>query len=148
MSIAWQELKTYLSEHFELNHDSVHGMKHWLNVERFGRKLAALNGADEDVVRLFAFFHDACRQNEFDDEHHGKRGAELARKLRGVLYDVSDYQFEILIYACKNHTHVKTSQNLTVGTCWDADRLDLPRVGIEPDLEYLSTEHGRLWVQS
>jgi hypothetical protein len=28
----------------------------------------------------------------------------------------------------------------TIGTCWDADRLDLPRVGIWPSAALLSTD--------
>ena len=31
----------------------------------------------------------------------------------------------------------------TVRTCWDADRLDLPRVGIHPDPERLYTAPAR-----
>jgi hypothetical protein len=31
----------------------------------------------------------------------------------------------------------------TVGVCFDADRLDFGSVGIEPDLELMSTEAGR-----
>ena len=31
------------------------------------------------------------------------------------------------------------SEDPTVGACWDADRLDLPRVGIQPDPALFST---------
>jgi hypothetical protein len=41
-------------------------------------------------------------------------------------------------------THRRTlSTDPTVGVCFDADRLDLGRVGIEPDPELMSTEAGR-----
>jgi uncharacterized protein len=30
-------------------------------------------------------------------------------------------------------------QDATIQSCWDADRLDLGRVGIEPSKQYLST---------
>jgi uncharacterized protein len=33
--------------------------------------------------------------------------------------------------------------DVTVRTCWDADRLDLGRVGIRPDPHYLCTEAAR-----
>lgn len=36
-----------------------------------------------------------------------------------------------------------TTTNPTIGCCWDADRLDLGRVGIEPDPELMSTDAGR-----
>jgi uncharacterized protein len=32
---------------------------------------------------------------------------------------------------------------VTVSTCWDADRLDLGRVGIEPHPDYLCTAEAR-----
>jgi uncharacterized protein len=32
------------------------------------------------------------------------------------------------------------SEHPTIGTCWDADRLDLGRVGARPDPKYMSTE--------
>ncbi|TML82741.1 MAG: hypothetical protein E6G09_09645, partial [Actinobacteria bacterium] len=35
-----------------------------------------------------------------------------------------------------------TTTNPTIGCCWDADRLDLGRVGIEPDPELMSTIAG------
>jgi hypothetical protein len=35
------------------------------------------------------------------------------------------------------------STDPTVGVCFDADRLDLGRVGIEPDPELISTDAGR-----
>jgi hypothetical protein len=41
------------------------------------------------------------------------------------------------------YLHGGISNNPTVGTCWDADRLDLDRVGISVDASYMSTEEGR-----
>ena len=36
------------------------------------------------------------------------------------------------------------SEDPTVGVCYDADRLDLGRVGILPNAKYMNTEEGRL----
>ncbi|MFZ2726177.1 MAG: hypothetical protein WAX77_08010 [Methylococcaceae bacterium] len=39
------------------------------------------------------------------------------------------------------HTHgLTTGYNQTILTCWDADRLDLGRVAIMPNPEYLCTD--------
>ena len=43
----------------------------------------------------------------------------------------------LLRTACRYHSDGKLHPNLTVQTCWDADRLDLGRVDIEPDRTYL-----------
>ena len=32
---------------------------------------------------------------------------------------------------------------ITIGTCWDADRLDLGRVGIIPSSDFMSTQAGK-----
>jgi hypothetical protein len=42
-----------------------------------------------------------------------------------------------------HHTDGHITDDPLVGACWDADRLDLPRVGIAPDPRYLSTQAGR-----
>jgi uncharacterized protein len=41
------------------------------------------------------------------------------------------------------HTSGLTSPDPTIGTCWDADRLDIGRVGITPCGHYMSTVAGK-----
>jgi uncharacterized protein len=92
---------------------------------------------------LFAVFHDSKRMNEFDDPHHGQRGVEFAKQLRGELFEIDDEGFSLLYTACSAHTDLFNSPDITIGTCLDADRLDLTRVGIKPDPEYMSTAYGK-----
>lgn len=143
MRTNWQRLWEHVTGEFQCNHDSVHGPSHWRRVERTGLLLATRSGAVEDVVRLFAVFHDSRRDHDGWDDTHGARGAAYAASLRGGLFDLSDEHFGLLHYACTWHTHGRLSDDLTVGTCWDADRLDLGRVGIHPEAAYMSTEFGR-----
>ena len=121
----------------------LHGPEHWRRVEANALKLSCRTGADTVVIRLFALFHDSRRVSELDDQGHGARGAEYAASLRGVEYQVTDKQFELLEYACIWHTEGVHHDDPTVGTCWDADRLDVGRVNINPDPEFMSTEYGR-----
>ena len=44
------------------------------------------------------------RINEGIDDGHGRRGAELARDLRDVAYELDDEAFGLLIKACDLHT--------------------------------------------
>ena len=71
------------------------------------------------------------------------RAAEFARTLRGRLFDLTDHEFGLLHRACAGHTHERTHPDVTIRTCWDADRLDLGRVGISPHPKYLGTEVAR-----
>ena len=123
---------------------SVHGPDHWRRVERNGRLISQRSGADELVVRLFALFHDCRRRNESWDPGHGRRGAAYAGTLREAwLADLSDDQFTLLEFACTWHTKRDHHDDPTIGTCWDADRLDLGRVGIVPSAKYMSTAFGK-----
>ncbi len=123
--------------------DGVHGVAHWARVLENGLRLAAETGADVAVVSLFAVLHDSRRKNEGHDPDHGPRAARFAEKLRGKVSDLDDRAFGLLIQACEGHTHDPTHPDVTVRTCYDADRLDLGRVGMVPDPERLCTEPAR-----
>lgn len=121
----------------------IHGAAHWGRVLENGLHLATRNGADPLVVTLFAVLHDSRRVDDGWDPGHGRRGAELSARLRGDLFQLTDVQFDQLYHACEHHTTGKTESELTIQTCWDADRLDLGRVGIWPDPRKLCTAHAR-----
>jgi uncharacterized protein len=121
----------------------IHGVAHWARVLENGRHLAEETGAHPGVVELFALFHDSCRWTDGHDNGHGRRGAEFARFLRGVLFDLGDAQFDLLWTACAFHTDGRTDGDVTVLTCWDADRLDLGRAGIVIRPDRLCTDAAR-----
>ncbi len=130
---------------------SVHGLSHWDKVERNAIAICKLTkGADPLVCRLFAILHDAERLNEDDDPKHGYRAAGYVEKRlmddKG-LFDLKTVldgtQIEKLLEAITYHNDGKVSEDPTIGACWDADRLDLSRVGIVPDPDLLSTEPAR-----
>lgn len=131
---------------YRLDWHGTHGWPHWVNVNKAGQQIALYHGLNANVIQLFAIFHDACRENELDDEGHGRRGAGLAFKLRGdfpILRDLSQRDFDSLYVACAEHTDGTITEHGLIGACWDADRLDLGRVGITPNARYLSTEAGK-----
>lgn len=109
-----------------------------------GLRLAEENGANQDVIRLFALFHDSQRFSDGYDTDHGERGAALATEFRDRgLIELDDQNFALLHYACCWHEKGLTQGDLTVRVCWDADRLDLGRVGIIPNPDRLCTSEGR-----
>ena len=122
-----------------LRWEGIHGVSHWARVRTIGLRLAEQTGAGPDVVELFAVFHDACRVNDGRDPDHGRRGADLAVRLRGQVFDLPEAALAFLVTACADHTHGHTEAPVTIQTCWDADRLDLGRVDIRPDPARLCT---------
>ena len=139
-----QPLIEAVRRQYRLEWHGIHGADHWARVRNNGLRLAALNGANPSVVETFAFLHDACRCSDGNDPDHGPRAAAFAQSLNGGVLHLSAAELQDLSDACIHHTRGQTSGfNATVLTCWDADRLDLGRVGIRPNPDYLCTAEGR-----
>ena len=136
------ELVREILREYRLPVRGIHGVVHWGRVFENGLRIAELTGADTRVVTLFALFHDSRRVNENHDRDHGRRGSELARAMRNQL-DLDDIAFALLTQACDLHTDGLTEADVTIQTCWDADRLDLGRVGMTPEPHLLCTGAGR-----
>lgn len=127
-----------------LDWHGIHGVSHWTRVRINGLKLAQSTGANVRVVELFAFLHDSKRMSDGNDPGHGLRAAEYAQELNGRLYSLSPLEMDDLIAACVGHSRGMTNgHTATVLTCWDADRLDLGRVGVMPKSDHLCTDAGK-----
>ena len=128
---------------YALPWDGIHGISHWARVLENGLRLSEHTGANSEVVKLFAVFHDSRRVNEDVDNGHGQRGADLALRFRGDMFDLPNDDFDLLYVACVGHTDGGTAADITIQTCWDADRLDLGRVGICPEPNRLCTDAAK-----
>ncbi|MCW2925503.1 MAG: hypothetical protein JWM98_2907 [Thermoleophilia bacterium] len=119
---------------------NAHGENHWRAVARCAVEIRRTDPApDGGVLFLFAVLHDARRESEHRDPEHGPRAARLAERLRAEgLFELDDARMALLVEACELHDTGVTSTDPTIGACYDADRLNLRRVGIEPDAAYLS----------
>jgi uncharacterized protein len=105
---------------------------------------AVTPGADLGLVFLFSLLHDAVRWSDLGDAGHGRRSSELVRELNGEgLLDLPEEEEGLLVSACLLHSEGATSSDPTIGTCWDADRLNLWRIGSTPDPALLSTAEAR-----
>jgi uncharacterized protein len=138
-----KELVQSILDQYTLPWGGTHGVSHWARVLENGLILAELTGAKVEVVQLFAIFHDSRRINEHRDPGHGLRGGDLALALRGQLFELPDEDFQLLHTACAHHTDGLIEGDVTVQTCWDADRLDLGRSGIRPRAKRLCTAAAR-----
>ena len=144
MSIS--ALKDYIEENKQVWHSPFHGINHWDNVWMNGQEIGWAVDADMEVVEYLSYLHDCQRWSEGSDWLHGPRAAQFAHENR-ELFDLSSSQFKDLIGAVAGHTKLqpgcKAGENPTIAACWDADRLDIWRVGYAVDPRYLFTERAK-----
>lgn len=139
-----EEMLDSAKSQFVLKPNSDHGPAHWEKVERNVLCLSeGMSAEDILTCRLFAIFHDCKRENEMDDPEHGLRASQFVHEAHPHLVDkIGQERVLKLMYACEHHNTGSTEDDPIVGTCWDADRLDLIRVGIVPNPKLMSTGRG------
>lgn len=149
-SIVTQPFIDHCCRLYALDHSGDHGYAHWMRVLYNGRMLAQATGANLKVVELFALLHDTHRRNELSDPGHGLRAAKYTKRylsgtLEGYNFGLDESEIDTLCFAIAKHTgsNPEEAPNITVAVCWDADRLDLARVGKVPDPDKLCTELAR-----
>lgn len=130
---------------YRLGLGGIHGPSHWLRVRANGLALAARTpGADAVVVELFALLHDGRRRDDGRDPGHGERAADHAAALaRDGLLRLDATRLDRLVAACGGHDNGGVASDPTIGCCWDADRLELSRLGRRPIERLLSTGAAR-----
>lgn len=140
MEQLWNEVVAQ----FRCDVKSIHGERHWRRVLKNGLVIASdTPGVNAEVVKLFSAIHDSQRTSDWEDHNHGELAAQYATSLRGRLVHLDDYWFSVLHFALRFHAKGFNHADPTIGACWDADRLDLTRIGIDPDPDLLSTEAAR-----
>jgi uncharacterized protein len=139
----------------------LHGPPHWARVRRFGTLLAARVALPPEAhacVELFAWLHDLAREDDAASRRHAVDGAAQIDAILPVIADpLTPDQVETLRAAIHHHSDGMVAARAwevgafdrigwprdlvvaTVGCCWDADRLDLPRVGVAPAEQFMST---------
>ena len=138
-----KELLDLITRQFKLDIDSDHGLPHWKRVEKIGQYLTEYTKADPEVVYLFSYLHDSKRESEGHDPEHGRRASLFIKELYNKNVNplaISLKQLNQLAFACEYHSNSEAkSDDNTVQTCWDADRLDLWRIGTIPDPFFFNT---------
>ncbi len=145
MKTIIQDTLNLVKPQFRLNiNHGWHGIAHWSRVWRNAKELCEAEDVDPTVPCFFSFLHDSQRFDEGSDIHHGARAVQWIQQLytkRKLNIRASD--FHMLCEAIHGHSHGGTEAFPVVQICWDADRLDLGRVGMIPNPKYLCTEHAK-----
>ncbi len=144
----------------------IHGPAHWARVRHFGALLAEaedLPPAARTCVEVFAQIHDLAREDDGGGNQHAIDGASYMDEVVSAVFSgqLSPDQVETVRAAIRYHSDGMVAQQAsedglfeglgwprdllvrTVGCCWDADRIDLLRVGIHPAHEFMSTSGWR-----
>lgn len=141
----------------------LHGPEHWSRVAAYGAALGEATGLAAGArrgVQIFAWTHDLARVTDGNDPEHGERGAILFRELAPTVFPRLGARERAWIEAAiRLHNKGMTAVDAVdtgvielpgeprrpliafVGCCWDADRLDLLRLGMTPRPERMSTGH-------
>ena len=141
---AIQKIIKLAKEQFILEDHNIHGFDHWDEVEKNGIMLANQPGVDLTIVRLFAHIHDCKRLDDHQDPEHGDRSADYVREIETELESfLTKTQIEQLWEACKyHHKGVVNKEDITIGACFDADRIELIRCGYIPRPDLMNTPIG------
>ena len=140
-------LREFAIKHTKMNVNSIHGVSHW---DRVAKNADSLKTSDVDVlvVKAFAYIHDVERINDDEDPQHGPRAARLVDEIRSTVLDfLNEEEIRQLKVACRLHTTKWKTEDATVNACFDADRLDLGRVGITPNSDKMATLQGRILAE-
>lgn len=134
----------HIRARFRLDWHGLHGVSHWSRVLAHTRHLSKLVDAEPEIGQLFAVLHDVERQHDNCDPDHGARAAEYATWLRReAVITLEDDAFALLQFALRGHSFGRTHHDPSVQVCWDADRLDLGRVGVYPEATRLGLDAAR-----
>jgi uncharacterized protein len=141
----------YLKEQFKLDWLGYHGIRHWARVLTNGMILNEFENGHEDIICLFALLHDHQRWDEGVDQYHGPRAADVLKDLNGRFFTLDPSELAVLDFAIRHHSDGLTLDysdptnmwSRTIKICWDADRLDLGRVGTRPNPRFLCTDTAK-----
>lgn len=135
---TWSDLIEEVLSKATMPGSSLHGEAHWRSVIACGMRIAEGTAADRKVVFAFGLIHDSQRLDDGYDFAHGARATASLNGLRALQGLLSADQVDLLARACEDHENGRLSADPTIGCCWDADRINLWRVGVAPDPQFFS----------
>ena len=144
------------------HNSSLHGVAHWTRVHRYGLLLAdslELPDTEKLAIALFGWTHDLARTDDAGGNVHAYDGAKYVQVVTDNLFrDFPNTTLDVVKVAIRYHSDGMNTEEAihelaitehsnwsresvlnVIGCCWDADRLDLLRLGIVPNESKMST---------
>lgn len=128
--------------YLSFSNSNIHGIKHLRKVAYLAGRFATCLNTNIEAAVIGGYLHDCARIDDGVGNHHAHKSAVLAEKILNEIYP--NYVESKTIYnAIYSHADGLISDDKIIGCVWDADRLNLIRLGIIPQLDLLSTPVAR-----
>jgi uncharacterized protein len=145
----WESLLAEARDGAVLAHEPMHGELHWRAVAWAGLRIREIAPwLSAPVMISFGLLHDCRRETDDWDPGHGERAARVAARSRPLKRLLGAVGRDLVSEACLMHERGMSRFDApAIGACWDADRVNLVRLGFRLDPRYftiLSREDGSL----
>jgi uncharacterized protein len=136
----WDRLLAEARDGAHLARETMHGEPHWRAVAWAGLRIRELApGIHPGVLVAFGLLHDCRRETDDWDPEHGERGALVAARSAPLKRLLGAEGRELVAEACRLHERGRTRPDTpAIGACWDADRVNLVRLGFRLDPRYFT----------
>lgn len=122
--------------------DSLHDLYHALRVIENGFIISDFNKSNRTIIVIYSIFHDIYSWKCSDRIKASEESANLIIKYRDHI-NATDEEINKAFTACLNVYKSKKSDDLDIGSCYDADMLDLIRKNIYPEQKEMNTKIGK-----
>ena len=122
--------------------EGLHGLNHVKRVVENAKTIAKNECPNHyDDIVMGAYLHDIGRVNDNGGNEHALQGFEISKQLLAKYWPHLDHRK--ILTAIKEHADSLITDDPLIGSIWDADRLDLTRLGIKINPELLSTKTAK-----
>jgi len=136
----WDQLLDEARDGAVLAHEPMHGERHWRAVAWAGLRICEHHPkARPDVMIAFGLMHDCRRETDDWDPEHGARAGIFAARSAPLRRLLGAEGRDLVAEACSLHERGMSRPDApAIGACWDADRVNLVRLGFRLDPRYFT----------
>lgn len=139
--INWNQAEKIIFNSYTLK-QGIHGIDHVKRVVENAKIIAKKECPNNyDDIVIGAYLHDIGRIDDNGGNEHAFRGFEISKQLLAKYWPHLNHKK--ILTAIKEHADSLITDDPLIGSIWDADRLDLTRLGIKINLELLSTQTAK-----
>lgn len=132
------EVETKSFPHLKCLSTNIHGISHLRRVAYLSGRYAYILKINLNDAVIAGYLHDCARENDSNGNSHAYESAYLAKGI--IQGNLPVTNINKIFYTIYHHADGITTKDPFMGCIWDADRLNLLRIGIIPNEKLLSTQ--------